>query len=192
MSYGIVFFLLNYFFDEIASNKTFLKIYYLLYTLLEYFFFSYILYIKIKSSVFKKLIFACSILFFVFASLYYLFYKYKTLDSIPIGIETILIFIYIVYYFNEVFRDSKTNIIYTNYTFWILVGLMIYLGGSFFFNILANHLNPKELLEYWTLTFLADIIKNILLAISIFICAHYPEKNKESSSSLSIPNLDMV
>jgi len=68
---------------------------------------------------------------------------------------------------------------------------MIYLGGSFFFNILANHLDPKQLSEYWNLTFLADIFKNIFIAIAIFVYAVNPKDTTKKQSS-SIPYLDMI
>ena len=189
--YSLSFFLLNYYFDAISTNKHLLKVYYLIYTLFEYLLFACILYLKITNKKFKKLILVLSLVFIGFATFYFLSFKYKTLDSIPIGVETILIFIYIIYYFNEMFRDTKNNLIYSNYIFWIFVGIMIYLGGLFFFNILANHLNSRELVQYWPLTFLADIVKNVLLTVSIFVyAANYVKNNIKSTST--VPHLDMV
>jgi len=195
LAYCILFFLLNIFFDYyldfLTKNKDYRKAYYLLYTLFEYMSFTAILFFKIKNKSFKKSILLLSILFIAFQTIYYIKFHLKTLDSIPIGVETIIIFIYIIYYFNEKFRESNTNALYTNYIFWIIAGIMIYLGGSFFFNILANHLNSKQLDKYWALTFLTDIIKNIFITIAIFIYAAYPLRSTNNKSS-SVPYLDMI
>jgi hypothetical protein len=67
---------------------------------------------------------------------------------------------------------------------------MIYLGSSFFFYILAEHLPKKELDEYWPITFLFDIIKNILMAVAIFLYSRQPEGQKLSKSPE--PYLDMI
>ena len=74
--------------------------------------------------------------------------------------------------------------------FWIVIGIMIYLGGSFFFNILANHLNNEQIIDYWYWSYIADIIKNILFAIGLFVFTRQPKQKGMIKSS--IPYLDMI
>ncbi len=62
---------------------------------------------------------------------------------------------------------------------------------SFFFFILIEHLTKEQITEFGSLTFLAEIIKNVLFAIALFIYARNPyEKQKKGSND--VPYLDMV
>jgi hypothetical protein len=51
----------------------------------------------------------------------------------------------------------------------ISIGIFFYLAGSFFFNILANHLSSAELDQYWSYSYLFDVIKNILITVGLLI-----------------------
>ena len=126
--------------------------------------------------------------------LYQFFYitsvDFTKLDSISIGIETILVFIYIFYFFYEFSKNTKDFFIYNHYGFWLAVGIMIYLGGSFFFYILINSLTESEIDKFKNMTYVAEITKNLLFAFSIFIYKKHPI-NKPQNHSKNIPNLDM-
>jgi hypothetical protein len=189
--YSVLFFFLNLFYDDISSVHYLKKPYIFFYTFFEYCLFGSILYLKIRNSSFKRLIILLSTVFFVFQAIYYFTSRIKTLDSIPIGIETILIFVYVIYYFKEQFNNPENSFIYSDYVFWILVGIMIYLGGSFFFYILANHLDQKQIDQYWTYTYITDILKNIFLTISVIMFAINLKKSSQNQKS-SVPYLDMI
>ncbi len=133
----------------------------------------------------------CSILFLAFQIFYFFEAKLIRLDSIPIAIETILIFIYIIYFFYEFSKKTTGEYIYYHYCFWISIGILLYLGGSFFFNILINNLNPQEVETFGKMTFIAEILKNILFALAIYFYSRFPVV-KIKSRSFQIPNLDMV
>jgi len=76
--------------------------------------------------------------------------------------------------------------------FWIVCGIIFYLGGSFFFNILANHLTQAVLSKYWFYSYSFDIIKNVLFAIAITLFAKQNRKNiKEITPYLDIDHLDI-
>src|SRR5439155_7842829 len=102
---------------------------------------------------FKNLIIILSLAFILFQIVYFLtstlLSKHANLDSIAIGIETILIFVYCFYFLYQEFRDLQNPFIVLNPMFWIVCGIIFYLGGSFFFNILANHLTQAVLSKYW-------------------------------------------
>jgi len=81
--------------------------------------------------------------------------------------------------------------IYNHYCFWLAVGILIYLGGSFFFYILIDHLTREQVNTFGNLTFLAEVLKNILFLAAIFIYARYPISKQDKNSS-SVPYLDMI
>jgi hypothetical protein len=68
--------------------------------------------------------------------------------------------------------------------FWISIGIFFYLAGSFFFNILANHLTSAELDQYWSYSYLFDVIKNILMTVGLLIY-------KQKKGQKPMPYLDM-
>jgi hypothetical protein len=128
-------------------------------------------------------------LFFAFQIFYFANSSFFKIDTIPIGIETILLFIYILFFFYQYFKEIDNRYIYNEPCFWIAVGILLYLGGSFFFNILANHLSIEEMHKYYYITNIAEIVKNLLFAIAMIIYARQP---KETTPEKSIPYLDLT
>ncbi|MDP4260926.1 MAG: hypothetical protein Q8941_00230 [Bacteroidota bacterium] len=136
----------------------------------------------------KIIIIIASIFFFAFQVIYF-FTPHKKFDSIPIGIEAILIFIFIFFFLYEQFKDVKDLPIYDNYFFWVSIGLFIYLGGSFFIYLMANIISREELDRYWLFTYVAEIIKNLLFAAAIYIYSKNPTKK---NTNRALPNLDFM
>jgi len=132
-----------------------------------------------------------SILFFVFQIVYVFTTEIKRLDSVPVGIETILILIYIFFFFFELSKNVNGLFIYNHYCFWLAVGILIYLGGSFFFYILIDHLSRDQVNTFGNLTYLTEVLKNILFVAAIFIYNRYP-LGKTDKNSNSVPFLDMI
>jgi hypothetical protein len=130
-------------------------------------------------------------MFIIFQIAYVTSTAHQRLDSIPIGIETILLFLYIFCFFFEFSKLIKDTFIYNHYTFWIAVGILIYLGGSFFFFILVNDLDKNQRDDFGILTYIAEIIKNLLFAFSLFMYKKF-SANKIHNPSKNIPNLDMI
>ena len=186
-SYGVVYFLLNIFYDQIVK-KIGQIYYYSFYTFLESLSFSLILLYNIQNKKAKILILISQFLFGVFQIVFLLKATLKILDSVPIGIETILIYICIFYFFYERFQNAKSEYIYNDHCFWISIGLMLYLGGSFFFYILADHMELNEAQKYWDVTFIIETVKNILFAVAILV--YVKNKNKERIPNQNLPYLD--
>ena len=132
-----------------------------------------------------------SVLYFVFQVIYLFTIKFDRLDTIPIGIETILIFIYIFFFFYEFARSTNGSYIYNHYCFWIAVGILIYLGGSFFFFILIEYLSKEQSESFGNLTYLAEIIKNILFGLAILVYTRHPYESSKKNTK-SIPFLDII
>ena len=93
------------------------------------------------------------------------------------------------YLFSQ-FRAESSPQIFKQYHFWIIIGIMLYLSGTFFFNILANELDRAQLREYWHLSYLADISKNLLFAFSIYI--YVKSSSKKTEKVKTLPNLDFT
>lgn len=115
----------------------------------------------------------------------------KRLDSIPIGIESIILFVFILLLFYEQFKIAKNTSVISSPWFWFSTGLMIYLAGSFFFNILVNNIDKKLGMEYWHVTYVFDAVKNLFFSIGLIYVAHSPNKSSIEKSS-SVPFLDMI
>lgn len=188
-AYFIVFFLLNLYFDESKKLLT-KKGYYFTYTFLEYIVFAYILSHTINNIKINRLIIVGSSLFSAFLVYHYSTVKVGRIDSIPIGVETILVFIYIFIFFYQHFRNTETEHIYNSYGFWLIAGILIYLGSSFFFNILANEMATNQVDQYWYLTYFGDILKNIFSCVAIVLYSKSPLAIKSKNNSL--PYLDMI
>jgi hypothetical protein len=147
--------------------------------------FTSFLWIGIKSKNLKKIISLLSITFIVFIGTYLIIARHQKIDSISIGIETILILVYSFYYLYEQMNNTDNLFIYNKYEFWVIIGFLIYLAGSFFIYIYANQLDPKFIYNYWFLTNIFYIIKNVLFAIGI----HTYVKNDRKNMSIKISAL---
>jgi len=192
--YSIVFCLLLTYFEDLrdwVNSFPSLKGFYSnFYTFLEYLFFTSFIFLNISSKRIRQTIIFLSIGFVVFQTIYFLTFNFKNLDTIPIGVETILLFAYVICFFYEQFKNPTKITIHNHYCFWICVGILIYLGGSFFFYIMANHMTRTEIDEYWFLTYIGEIIKNVLFSFSIFLYAR--QKKENGINKKMLPNLDMV
>lgn len=187
--YGIAFFCLLFFHYLIPKH---LIIYYqAFYTFFEYSVFAYIFWFHIRTKFFTLFVAIVSTLFIAFQLFFVTSTTLIRLDSISIGIETIFVFIYIFYFLYEFSKNAKDSFIYNHYCFWISVGILIYLGGSFFFYILINSLETSEIEKFGNLTYIAEIIKNLLFAVSIFFYKKYSATRIQKKPP-EIPNLDMV
>lgn len=153
------------------------------FTLIEYITFAIIFLYSIEKKGFKKLIIILSFCFTVFQVLFISNSTRIHLDSVPVGIETILIFLYCFYFLYQEFR-KENQFLLRNSMFWVSIGIFFYLAGSFFFNILANHMTSAELDQYWSYSYLFDVIKNMLITIGLLIY-------KQKKELKSVPYLDI-
>jgi len=173
----------------VTDKISFGKVQYPLYTLLEYSFFALLIFQQLKLRTTKRLLTILSVCFFVFQVVYYFLPQRRKIDSIPIGFETILIFIFIFFFLYEQLKDVTDSPIYDNYFFWISIGLFIYLGGSFFIYLMGNTLDNTELVKYWFFTYIVETIKNLLIIGALFVYSKNPHKTK---SNTILPNLDYM
>jgi hypothetical protein len=145
------------------------------FTFVEYLIFTLIIWQSIKNLSIKRMIIYASAAFIVFTTIYNIATNFRRIDSIPIGVETILILVFSFYFLYEQMNDTSSLFIYSKYQFWIIIGFMIYLAGSFFVFILANFMGAGLLQQYWIMTNAIYAIMIVLFAISFFV---YDKGNK--------------
>jgi hypothetical protein len=186
----ILYFLIAYSFAEFVVN--FIAYYankipiflYPLFTIIEYSLFASLLFLLIKQETVKKLIIFFTVIFLVFAIGYYFTIKINGLDTIPIGIESILILAYSFFFLYEQMQFDSQELIYNRFSFWIIAGIMLYLGGSSFIYLFANQVDKKTMHIFWTFQNGFAILKNFLFVISIYICfkqsSNHQKKNLQT------------
>jgi hypothetical protein len=157
---------------------------YACFTALEYSIFAFIIWDNIKNVRFRKFIFWSSLLFLAFLPIYYITTDFGSIDSIPIGISTILILIFSFYFFFEQMNDTQSLFIYSKYIFWFITGIMIYLAGSFFIYVSANHVEKSIRETFWLFTNVFYVVKNIFFGIGVYLAL-----KKKTNSDLSISQL---
>lgn len=164
-----------------------------LFTPFEYIIFTSIFYLSAGSRK-KRVLITLSAAYILFLILLFILNPVKlnsslVLDTIPVGIETILIFIYIFSFLYEHSKTENAESIYNSSLFWISVGLLFYLGGSFFFNILVTQMSLAEFDNYWHYTYIAEVLKNILFVIALL--KTYTIKKKGLLTQVRMPYLDI-
>lgn len=133
-----------------------------------------------------------SILFAIFIVLYTIFAKIRQLDSVSIGIESILILGYSFFFLYELINSPKLLFITSDYRFWIVFGMILYLAGSFFMYIYAEQIKSiAEITKFWFLTWVFYSLKALLFSIGIFIFYRQPRDFKPNAQS-TMPYLDMI
>jgi hypothetical protein len=160
--YCLAIFLYLFLTEDIVTETVILlipaKIKFPLYTLVEYSFFAVLIYQQLKLRSLKAII--IGLIIFIFSRLFIISWTIKSKNRfIPIGFETILIFIFIFFFLYEEFKDVKDclsmKIIFD-------IDWVVHLSGRIVFIYLyANTLEDPKLVKYW-FTYIVEIIKNIL------------------------------
>ena len=162
---------------------------YQLFTVLEFILFIWLLHFHIKNKRSKKILLITGICFTIF---YFLFTalasEHAQIDSIQIGVETIIILVFSYYYLYERMNDTNTLFIYNTYPFWIVIAIVLYLSGSFFVYIFVNYLSKDEIRKFWVITNIFSILKSILFAVAILIHAKPTKNTLRSDLELSSLN----
>jgi hypothetical protein len=190
--FGISTFTYTNFYNTLSTPPAIRKIIYAFFTLFEFSAFSFFIYLNISNRGFKRLMSIFAALFFIFVAIYYFFAQLNQVDSIPIGIESILILIFSSYFLYEQVNDPKNFFIYNDYRFWVVLGFMIYLSGSFFIYLLANQLSRKELEQYWMFTDIFYTLKNVFFSIGILVYSLRPTQKHHAKPQPNHHYLDIT
>jgi hypothetical protein len=81
--------------------------------------------------------------------------------------------------------------LYQDPFFWFMTGILVYLGYTFFFNLLVNHVDNEVIKSYYHYSYVGDILKNLLFTVGLFYLPRKKEKVARSSF-FNAPNLDLI
>ena len=140
------------------------------FTIVEFSFLSYFFYLIFSKPKIKSGIKIVWLSFTAFACIdYFIINRLESLDSFTIGIESILIIVFSIYYLFTNLKDSVNFSIYSTFDFWIVITLLIYFAGTFFIYLLveSNKGNMEFRKIYVILNSSFNIIKNVLLATAM-------------------------
>lgn len=180
--YSLLFFTTNiiYLLFELDGYYRF---YYGFVTLFEFIFFAAFIRTGIRNTTCKKVLTFSTIAFIFFLLIYTPNAKFVRIDSIPIGVETILILLFSFYYLFEQVNSETIEPLFNNYRFWILLGMLIYLAGSFFIYIFTSQLPYEQVMVYWRFIDVFLIIKNLFFLTGILVFCLQQSKKKAPQQS---------
>ncbi|MEP6951690.1 MAG: hypothetical protein ABI863_20525 [Ginsengibacter sp.] len=142
------------------------------FNVVEFSLFCLFYYTIVSPGIMKKAVLPIMGLFFVFACISFFFIHQKSpFDSIPVGVESILIILMCIYYFVVQLKQSTDFSVYSTSNFWIIITFLIYLSGSFFLYIMAGTMYHDKAFQkqYDIINSVFYIIKNILLSIAMLM-----------------------
>ena len=169
--------------DYIPAKAVALKIFFAVTTFYEYSLFAFFIRENIVNKRVRTIILLVSIAFVIFLVVYFINAKLKKVDSIPIGVESILLLIFSCYFFYEQLNNPELVFIYNDYKFWFITGIMIYISGSFFIYIFANQIPANQLNLYWSFTLIFMGIMNMLFSIGLLILGFKPTQKHHAKST---------
>lgn len=158
------------------------------FTIMEFSFLSYFFILIFSKPKVKTIIKIIWLSFTSFACIdYFILNKLESLDSFTIGIESMLIILFAIYFLYINLKDSVNFSIYSTFNFWIVITLLLYFAGTFFIYLLveSNRYNVEFRKIYVILNSSFNIIKNILFTIAICM------KIKPTILDTSKPNIDL-
>ena len=138
-----------------------------LFTIIEYSIITFFIFQLIESDLFKRLIKIGSIIFITVSILDIYTSSFISFDSLPSGIESILVLSYCLFFVYE--KMTSTDFSF-NGTIWITIGFILFFSGTFFLFILSqnNFKDSSFILTYGYIVAIFNIIKNLFITIGIF------------------------
>jgi hypothetical protein len=174
------------FFQFLDPQNAFL---YALFTIVESVAFASFLYVQVRNLNIKKATLVTGALLVLFNIIYPFFSdESKLIDSIPIGIETIVILVFSYYFLYEKTNDTSTLYIYSTFPFWVVIGMVLYLSGSLFIYLFASSISHEEAKRYWVLTNFLGFLKNVFFTIGIILNSKPPKRMPPSDFEFSTLN----
>lgn len=159
---------INAFNLQTKGNTTFILL--SVFTIVEYLLFAFVIYLNLKTLVFKRIIIIVSPLFLLLCIYLLLNPGNKAdIDSVSITVEYILIIAFSLFFFFEELNEPNTTFIYASYTFWLIVGILIYSTGTFFFFMQSSDLTNEQWQKWAVINYVFTIIKNAFFSVAMII-----------------------
>jgi uncharacterized membrane protein (GlpM family) len=141
-----------------------------LFTIVEYTFFCYFIYLILPKSHIKKAVPFIWIAFIIFALADYVFFtKTREFDSFASGIEAIVVLILCVGYLFSEIRGNNNLLVYSTFNFWAVIAFFIYFSGTFFLYLMTDKMRVSVSFQkmYFVINISFNILKNLLLCVAM-------------------------
>lgn len=153
-----------------------------LFTIIEYFCLAFTLNSFIRNKLYKRLLKIASVFFYIVAiiNLYVNVTSgqlaTQKFDIIPIATSAIIFLAFCILVLFEEMQRPLIGFIYNTYKFWIILGVMIYFAGTFFFFLYYTKMarDLKEL--FWNINWISIILKNIFFSIAFLMPDEDPNR----------------
>lgn len=153
---------------KVSHSVKYLKLLYF-FTLFEYLLFATILFLILRNKLVKKFMLVISPAFVLFCFYFIFLSNLKKFDSLQTSVECIILIVLCIYYFFEQLGNPEVEFIYNSYKFWVVVGILLYLAGSFFVFAFATTFSNTQGNNYWSIIYVSGILRNILFAIAVYL-----------------------
>ncbi len=151
------------------------------YLIFIFFFFRHVLINVIN----RQIVLVCTIGYMTIQVLPFLIKVSETTNSIITTLNTVFILLFCLLYFFEQIRFPKTMFIYTQSSFWSIVGFLVFSAGTFFIFWYNNIIKQSEVFEnqYIIIHAVIYMLRNILFSIAFTI---KPTNQHLSENQLSL------
>ncbi len=160
-----------------------------LFTIVEYTFFCYFIYLILPKGRLKKTVPFLWIAFILFALAdYVLFSKTHEFDSFASGIEAIIVLLLCMAYLFSQVRTNNNLLIYSTFNFWTVIAFFIYFSGTFFLYLMTDKMRVSVSFQkmYFVINISFNILKNLLLCVAMMMKLNATAKGQKKI----IPDLD--
>jgi hypothetical protein len=142
------------------------------FTIIEYSIFTTFIFLQISSKAVKWFIGIISIGFYGFAIYNIARGQSSNFDSLSASVECVLVILFCIFFFAEEIRNPEVSFIYSSKVFWVTTAVLIYLAATLFLFISAPYFTEEQMDSYWSINFISNILKNILLSIAFILPKH--------------------
>lgn len=161
------------------------------FTIIEYSFFCYFIYQILPKNPARKLVPIAWMCFLSFAFIDFFYVnKMGGFDSFAIGIESIVIIVFCIYYLYLQIKNANDLMIYSTFNFWIIITFLIYFAGTFFLYIMTENMVYDVAFQklYFIINISFNILKNILLCIAMTM--RTDDSSDKNKLNIALPELD--
>jgi len=161
------------------------------FNIVEYCLLAFFIRALLRNKTLKILILVFSLLFLVIAFTNIFSGAYRDdYDSVTNGLESILLIIYSIFYLFEQISRPDHIFFYSIPEFWIIVAILLYFSGTFFFNTYAHDLikSSKSFQDqYSAINNAFEILKSLLFGVAMVVKGDAPINN---APRIDYSNLD--
>lgn len=151
------------------------------YTIIEYLIFSLVIYWSLKRKSLKRIILIAIPIFLLFSLYQYISGLSDKIDSLSITVENLILICFTLFYFFEQLVEPQDKFVYTSFRFWIILGILIYSTGTFFFFLQSDKLSDDQWKDWSLINYFCTILKIIFFSVAILM-------KKENSDNISEEN----